>query len=155
IRSVKGPRAAEVSHALHNLAGCLLESGRLGEAKEKYLQAIDIRREHYKREHALVAASTLGLARTELALGNASEAEKLPRESLATPRSNLRDRHPDTGDALEVVAAALIAQDHASAAEPLLQEAIEIARTSGRRGGTDLAEKQSRYGECLAALEKY
>ena len=155
IRGLKGPDAILVSHAQHNLAGCLLDSGRFAEALRRYDEALDIRQKYDGLQSQRVASSLMGKARAQLAAGDIPGAESSAKTALDICRLRLRESHPDTADASEILGMALTAAGRPAEAEPLLRDAVQISQNSPRPVPADLALKRVHLATCLAALHHY
>jgi eukaryotic-like serine/threonine-protein kinase len=139
-----------VSHATHNLAGCLLAQDRHAEARQLFARALEIRRRILPDDHPFVGASRLGLARAALGMGETALADAEARAALAIYRARLRDDHPDLADALECLGHVYFETGELNEAATLFRQAVSTGR-SGLRPVSEQAEALLSLGRALAA----
>jgi eukaryotic-like serine/threonine-protein kinase len=138
-----------VSRASHNLAACLYEMDRFADAREKFNEALDLRRDRYGEGKAPYASSEVGLAKCLAKLNELDTALTRAQHALEVNRAELRPNHPETADALYVVGSILLAQNKLAEAESHLKQANGILHDAKSPAPLDLAEKDGALGECL------
>jgi len=98
------------------------------EAETLHREALAIRRQMRGNEHAEVAESLHGLARTLESHGRAAEAEPLYSEALAIRRKVLGNEHADVAASLNGLASSLESLGKLSEAEAMFREALAMRR---------------------------
>ncbi len=142
------------SNASHNLAACLYEMGRTGDARDLFLEAVNMRLQRDGPESPRTASSKLGLARCFISLNDFSQAEEQTKQALDIVRAQYRQNHPDIAEALQVMGMLLAAQGKNAEAEAPFKEASDIVHAAKTPVLLDVADKDGTLGECLFKLNK-
>ena len=117
------------------------------EAREAYLAL-------YGQRSRGLAASTLGLALVSLKRGQYAEAEKTARSALEISGQVFARNDPVRAHSLNVLAAALEAEDRLKEAEDACRDAIAIGRTHAAREALMLGKSLSVLGRVLSKQKR-
>jgi non-specific serine/threonine protein kinase/serine/threonine-protein kinase len=154
-RRLLGPGHRATLSTLNNLAYLLHREGQLAAAEAAYREVLEHRRPVPGQEpqDALFAMNGLAgvlLDREPLSPEHLAEAEALGRRVVAARRQNTAIGRRYLANALDTLGRALVEKGQPTAAEPLLQEAVDIYAKNPRPGDWDAANAQSLLGQCLA-----
>src|SRR6476661_2405221 len=158
---------SELSSSLNYLAELYKSQGRYSEAEPLLLQAVEIDRRVFQKNHPNLANSLNNLAELYHYQGRYSETENLYLQVLEIDRRLLPKNHPDLATHLNNLAGLYTSQGRYSEAETLCLELLEIDRRSLSENHPHLAthlnnlaglyKSQGRYSEAeplyLQALE--
>jgi CHAT domain-containing protein/Tfp pilus assembly protein PilF len=120
------PRSGEKSMIMAVLAELYKATGKLPQAAELYLQAIDIQREVYGVESREVAAGLNNLGLVYDRMGRFREAEPLLRQALAIREKVLGPQHPEVAGSQNNLAALLVGLGEYGQAEDLYLKALAV-----------------------------
>ena len=140
-----------VESAVRAAIGTTYEGLGLFDAAERQLTvALDIRKK-IGADRLLIAQSQFDLARTQFLRVKLKEAEPLLRESLATRRELLGEKHRDVAAILNALGSLLQRAGRPDEAEPIMREALAIRREVLGPADPDVASTLNNLGMILRA----
>ncbi len=149
------PRARGEASLLHNLAWSLFGVGDLSGAREQLTASIE-RKERVVPNSDVLADSLILRARIKLALGETQPALDDCERAISIRRARLPANHPDTAEALELLAHIDLALDRPREAERSLRECLAIRASQAENSDPWLtARARSLLGECLTAMSRF
>ncbi|UCF35138.1 MAG: serine/threonine protein kinase [Phycisphaerales bacterium] len=153
-RRVLGPEHPATLTSQNNLAVLYFGQGDYDRAKALFVQTLETRRRVLGPEHPSTLTSLNNLAFTYKQQRRYEEAEASYVQVVELHRRVFGPAHPETLDAVRELALLRLARGYPDQAEPLIAEALAVARTS------EAVEQQKAqllhgYGECLTQLERY
>ncbi len=156
IVELKGRNHGGSAATAQNLAQCLFEQGKLEQARERFQQALDIRKDLFQTSsHPLIANTMVGLARTEILLGNPELALQLATEATTTYNSVKYEGEFDLADADAVRGEALIATGDMTQGLEVLNKAVKSMQDSTNPPKVQFALVRAKLGEVLNTAGKH
>lgn len=156
IVELKGRNHGGSAATAQNLAQCLFEQGKFEQARERFQQALDIRKDLFQTSsHPLIANTMVGLARTEITLGNPQLALQLATEATTTYNSVKYEGEFDLADADAVRGEALIATGDMTQGLEVLNKAVKSMQDSTNPPKVQFALVRAKLGEVLNATGKH
>lgn len=137
------------------LIDVLLPLGKPAEAVALSEQALEEMRAVDQPDEPTLGLVLSDLARSYQAQGQTDRAEAAWRESLTRLRRTLPPEHADLAVPLQGLGTLLRALGNATAAEPLLQEALRISRDAPNVSVLSIATLEAELGRCLLLLKRY
>lgn len=130
---------------LNNLAGLLTALGRDAEARDLFVEALELSRRTHGEDHSLTSTLVGNLANTHVALGDYDAAAGAYREALDARLRILDDDHPDVAIFYHQIGIARLRAQDPEGAKPWLRKAVAV-RAHG------LPEDHPALGRSLNAL---
>src|SRR5690606_35301386 len=137
------------------LIDVLLPLGKPAEAVAMSEQALEEMRAVDQPDEPTPGLVLSDLARSYQVQGQTDRAEAAWRESLTRLRRTLPPEHADLAVPLQGLGTLLRALGNATAAEPLLQEALRISRDAPNVSVLSIATLEAELGRCLLLLKRY
>ena len=154
VRELRGAEYLDVANGLSNLAFFYLKTKQYVQAENSFLEALKIKRKVYGDIHSSVAVTLHGLCEVNLNLNRLDEAERYGREAVAVREVTLGRSHTLTSLSLDFLARALMASRKFPEAEQTIRKCIEYRENVPIKDELQIADCQSRLGECLIALNR-
>jgi tetratricopeptide (TPR) repeat protein len=135
--------------ARNNLASALVEQGKLDEAEQLAMEAIEIFRRVLPAAHLWNALPRHNLAHVRLKQGRLDEAEDLSREAVAITERSLGPEHPIVAKILHVLVKVLMAGEDWDEAEKHCMRELRLREDYLAPSHPDLADTIRTYAELL------
>jgi Flp pilus assembly protein TadD len=126
ITKLRGPQYVGTAAVSQNLAKCFYDKGDYSSALDAYERALAIRSARFPNGHPVVASTLVGMARSNLALGNLEKALDLATQATDMFARLKQEQLPEAGEAKGALGSVLLSLGKMEEARTALQNAKQV-----------------------------